>query len=117
MGIDTHRAHNVAHVTISGKLGKEDYETFVPFIESIIEEHGKIRILFEMHEFHGWDAGALWEDIKFDMKHHGDIERLAFVGEKAWEAWMAKICRPFTSANIKYFDASEKDAAETWIGD
>ena len=58
------------------------------------------------------DAGALWEDIKFDMKHHGDIERLAFVGEKAWAAWMAKICRPFTSANIKYFDASEKDAAE-----
>ena len=117
MGIDTHQAHNVAHVTISGKLGKEDYETFVPFIESIIEEHGKIRILFEMHEFHGWDAGALWEDIKFDMKHHGDIERLAFVGDKAWEAWMAKICRPFTSANIKYFDAAEKDAAETWISE
>jgi len=30
-----------------------------------------------MTGFHGWDAGALWEDIKFDIKHFGDIERLA----------------------------------------
>jgi len=37
------------------------------------------------------------------------------VGEKKWEEWMAKICRPFTTAEIKYFDASEKAEAEAWI--
>ena len=37
-----------------------------------------------MTGLHGWDAGALWEDIKFDIKHFADIERLAMVGEKKW---------------------------------
>lgn len=106
---------NIAEVEISGKLSKEDYEIFVPLIESLIEKHGKIRILFEMTDFHGWDAGALWEDVKFDAKHHAHIERIAFVGDKKWEEWMAKICRPFTSAGIKYFDVSETDAAREWI--
>ncbi len=36
-----------------------------------------------MHDFHGWSAGVLWEGVKFDWKHYGDIERLAIVGEKS----------------------------------
>jgi len=117
MALNVHpsAAGNIARVAISGKLSKEDYEIFLPLVESLIDKHGKIRILFEMSDFHGWDAGALWEDMKFDAKHHGDIERLAFVGDKKWEEWMAKICRPFTSAGIKYFDVSEIAAAEQWI--
>jgi hypothetical protein len=36
-----------------------------------------------MTGFHGWEAGALWEDIKFDLKHYADIERLAMIcGQK-----------------------------------
>jgi hypothetical protein len=39
---------------MSGKLSKEDYEHFVPEVERLIEQEGKIRLLFEMHDFHGW---------------------------------------------------------------
>ena len=28
---------------------------------------------------------------------------------------MAAVCKPFTMAKIKYFDASEIDAAKTWV--
>ncbi len=36
------------------------------------------------------------------------------VGENAWEAWMATICKPpFTP--IKYFDAGEEEAAREWL--
>ena len=38
-----------------------------------------------MTGFQGWDAGAAWEDLKFDLKHFGDIERLAMVGDKKWQ--------------------------------
>jgi len=34
-----------------------------------------------MEDFQGWDAGALLEDVKFDVKHFSDIEWLAFVGD------------------------------------
>jgi hypothetical protein len=105
----------VVSVHATGKLTKEDYERFVPEIETIVKEQGKIRVLFEMHDFHGWQASALWEDIKFDLKHFADIERLAIVGEKRWEQGMAAFCRPFTSAKIKYFDHSLIEEARRWL--
>jgi len=109
--------HKYLTVRVSGKLSKEDYQTFVPEAEKLIEEHGKVRILFQMHDFHGWQAGALWEDIKFDVKHFKDIERLAMIGDKKWEAGMAAFCKPFTTAKIKYFDETQLADAEKWIAE
>ena len=82
-----------------------------------IQDHGKLRILFVMRDFHGWTAGALWEDTKFDLKHWRDIERLAIVGESKWEQGMATFCKPFTTAKIKYFDESQLDAARAWVAE
>lgn len=105
----------ILSMKISGKLTKEDYHQFVPKVEDLIKQHGKIRILMQMHDFHGWELGALWEDIKFDVKHFRDIERLAMVGDSKWEAGMAVFCKPFTTAKIKYFDVSKTDEAGQWI--
>lgn len=105
----------VIEIQVSGKLTKESYQEFVPATEAAIQKYGKVRILFIMHDFHGWDAGALWEDIKFDVKHFSHIERLAIVGETKWEHGMALFCRPFTTAAIKYFDSKDLDQARTWI--
>lgn len=106
---------NLLEVQLTGKLTKEFYGQFVPLVEKQIKEHGKLRILLEMHDFHGWTAGALWEDIKFDIHHWRDIERLAIVGESKWEQGMAAFCKPFTTAKIKYFDRSLLDQAREWI--
>jgi len=105
----------IIEVKLSGKLSKEAYDVFVPLTEARIEQFGKIRMLVILHDFHGWDVGALWEDLKFDVKHFNDIERLALVGESKWQKGMATFCKPFTSASIKYFDVAELDAARTWI--
>jgi len=105
----------VLSVKMSGKLSTEDYERFVPEVEGLIKKHGKIRILLQMHDFHGWSVGALWEDIKFDIKHFSDIERLAMVGDRKWEAGMAAFCKPFTTAKVRYFDVSDMDQARQWI--
>ena len=56
-------AGKLLHVKVTGKLTTEAYESFVPAVEEQIRDHGKVRILFEMHDFHGWTAGALWEDL------------------------------------------------------
>jgi hypothetical protein len=105
----------VLTLKIKDKLSKDDYKIFAPRVETLIEQHDKIRLMVEMSDFHGWDAGALWEDIKFDAKHFSDIERIAFVGDKKWEKGMSVFCKPFTTAKIKYFDRSEKEQASDWI--
>jgi SpoIIAA-like len=105
----------VMQVQVSGKLSAEDYKQFVPEFERRLQKDGKIRVLFDMTDFHGWDAGALWEDIKFDLKHFGDIERVAMVGDKKWEKGMSLFCRPFTKAKVRYFDHGQAKEAHTWV--
>ena len=113
--IDKDETARLLIVRASGKLTKEDYARFVPAVESFIREVGKLRLLFEMHGFHGWTAGALWEDVKFDLHHFADIERLALVGDTKWQEGMAVFCKPFTKANVEYFPSSRRAEALAWL--
>jgi len=108
-------ADKVLGFKMSGKLHDEDYKKFVPLVDEAIAKDGKVRMLAQFHDFHGWDAHALWDDIKFSTTHCTKIERIALVGEKSWEAGMAKVCKPFTMAKIEYFDATKIDDAWKWI--
>ena len=108
---------NCVVITVQGKLDRKDYEAFVPEIESVIEEHGDIRILFQMIDFHGWSIGAAWEDVKFGLHHFNDVDRIAFVGDKQWEHGLALFCKPFTLAKIRYFDEADLEQARQWLGE
>ena len=105
----------VLEIRVNGALSKDDYEHFVPEFERLVKRHGKIGVLFDMVDFHGWEAGALWQDIKFDVKHFSDIERLAMVGDKMWERGMSMFCRPFTTATVRYFDREAGADARAWL--
>ena len=104
-------------IHVSGKLTKADYVYFTPEFERLVQLNGKLRVLFDMTGFHGWEAGALWEDTKFAMHHFSDIERLAVVGEKKWQEGMATFCKPFTKATIRYFDHADIAQAKKWLGE
>jgi len=105
----------ILEVSLTGQLVKEDYETFVPAVERLVKQHGTIRMLVVMHDFHSWTAGALWEDTKFAARHFSDIERLAVVGEKQWQHGLAVFCRPFTAAAVRYFAQSAISEAYAWL--
>lgn len=102
-------------VQVSGTLVKADYEKFVPEFERLVREHGKLRLLFDMTGFHGWELSAAWEDLKFGVKHLSDIERLAMIGEKKWQQGMAVFSKPFTKAQVRYFDHNDAAEARRWI--
>lgn len=104
-------------VQVSGKLPKADYERFVPEFDRLIDQHGKLRLLFDMTNFHGWEVSAMWEDLKLGIEHFADIERLAMVGETQWQHGMATFCKPFTKATVRYFDHAEAQAARQWLGE
>jgi hypothetical protein len=114
--LDEENGGKILVVRVSGKLTKTDYKHFLPRFERLVRENGKLRLLFDMTDFHGWEAGALWEDIKFDVKHFADIERLAMIGDKKWEQGMATFCQPFTKATIRYFDHADAAEARKWLG-
>ncbi|MDR3401531.1 MAG: STAS/SEC14 domain-containing protein [Chthoniobacter sp.] len=105
----------VMEIHLNGTLTKDDYERFVPDTEALIEQHDKIRMLVVMDDFHGWDAGALWEDIKWDAKHFNHVERIAAVGDKQWQKWMTSFCKPFTTAKVRYFEHHQMPEARAWL--
>ncbi|MGK7392859.1 MAG: STAS/SEC14 domain-containing protein [Candidatus Cyclobacteriaceae bacterium M2_1C_046] len=106
---------NLISTKATGTLTEEDYNTLIPMLEEKIENNQKVRWYFEMEDFDGWKVKALWEDAKFDAKHINDFEKIAMVGEKKWEKVMTDLMKPFTSADVKYFDAADKAKAINWI--
>lgn len=106
---------DLVEVYVEGKLTCESYQAFVPVFEDGVRQHGKLNVLFVMQGFHGWTAGALWDDLKFDLKHFKDIQRLALVGDSKWQKGMAAFCKPFTTAKVRYFPTEEIDAARAWL--
>ena len=104
-------------VHVWGKLVKADYEQLFPKFAELAQRPGKLRILFDMIGFEGWDAGALWDEIKFDFKHANDFERIATVGDNKWEHAMATLIKPFTRAKARYFDTRQYAAAREWLSE
>lgn len=101
---------------MSGKLKDEDYSNFVPVADRIVAEaHGKVRLLVQLEDFHGWDLHGAWDDFKFGVKHYADTERIAMVGEKKWEEWMTRLWKPFTQAEVRYFDVKKIQQAWDWV--
>jgi len=104
-------------VHVSGKLVKADYEHFVPEFERLVSQHGKLRLLFDMTDFHGWELSAAWEDFKFGIEHFADIDRLAMVGDQQWQHGMAIFCKPFTKAMVRYFEHADAAEAHKWLNE
>ena len=107
---------NTIAVRASGKLSHEDYQKFIPELEKHVKEFGKVTLLFEFDNFTGWDLEAAKDDFKYGMKHLADFERIAMVGDKAWEHWMAFIAKPFLiSGEVRYFNRENLQDAWDWL--
>jgi SpoIIAA-like len=107
---------NILELEISGKFVASDFQSLESTFQRLVKQYRKIRVLFRMHDFHGWEPVAFWDEVKFDLKHLSDIERLAIVGDKQWEKFLGVFGRPFTAAEIRYFDESALPAAQEWLG-
>jgi hypothetical protein len=101
---------------VSGKLLHEDYEGLVPKLEEIIEQYGAIRCLIDMTELDGIELRAVWDELRFDLKHAADVSRCAVVGERSWERWAAAAARPiFRKAEVRFFERADFEQAAAWI--
>ena len=108
-------AGNVVGIKATGRLTDADYREFMPRLEAIIGKFGALRRLVDLEGFEGWDLHAAWDDLAFGVKHWGNFERLALVGDRAWEEMAALTMDRLMTAQVRYFDLPERDAAWEWI--
>jgi hypothetical protein len=100
---------------IAGTLEKKDYKHFTTYAEQIIKAHGEINLLVRLPDKLRFTPAALWEDLKFDVSHHGDVARLALVSADESKEWLATIAKPFTRAEVRFMPADQIDAAREWV--
>lgn len=118
MSVAIHRlAEDALEINIQGTLTRQDYEQFAPLAEGQIQAHGKTNMVVRVDDFSGWSPVALWADLKFDVKHYSDIDRLALVGEADSRDWLEAVSKPLTGAEVRYFPEGELDEARTWVCD
>ncbi|MEQ9438440.1 MAG: STAS/SEC14 domain-containing protein [Cyclobacteriaceae bacterium] len=106
---------NIIATQAEGSLNEQDVQKIHPLIHNIINRGLKVRWYFEMENFTGYELKAFWEDIKMDLSHADDYEKIAMVGEKKWQDWITQLMKPFTQADIQYFTLPEKEKAKAWI--
>ncbi len=104
-------------VKATEKLTFEDYEeVFIPKLNQLIQEYGKIRVLMYFAEnFAGWETEAAWDDAKYGIKHRNDFEKIAVVGGSKWVEWVTRISAYFIDGQVKTYEASDFQAAISWV--
>ncbi len=100
----------------SGCLTENDYERFlIPEVEKVLAEHSTIRLLFQFEDFNGWDHHALWLDFTFGLKINRRIDKLALVGDKTWEEWVAKAVKVVCHGETHFFPIQDQQKAWQWL--
>ena len=98
-----------------GKLTHDDYQQFLPTLEQVIEEEGSISLLLELENFHGWELKAAADDYQFATSHLNAFKRIAIVGDRSWEHWLALLARPFMDVEVRYFTPDQLSEAWDWV--
>jgi len=106
---------NIISLQISNGVTKEDYEKISPIIDEKSRQYNKIKLYAELDGLSDVGLGAIWEDLKMDIKHYSDFERIAVVGPHDWKENLVSIARQLVPAEVRYYDASEVQAAKAWI--
>ncbi len=102
-------------ITLGGEVKREDYQEMVPELEEQINTFGPLRLLLVTERMEGVDPGAVWRDLRFDTEHLNDFERVAVVGDEAWQKWATKLSGSLTRAEVKFFDTPEMAEARQWV--
>jgi len=113
--VDGEQDPRVIRAAVSGQLLEADYRLLSPRIDELLDKHSSVRLLVQLSDFEGWSAGGAWEDAKLGIHAFSSIERLAIIGEKRWEEWMTLLARPFTLADVRFFEPFDAEKALSWI--
>ena len=98
-----------------GTLTDADYKDLAPKLDALVAKHGTLRILTDITDWEGMEIMAMWDDFVLGIRHWNDFERIAVVGDEAWQSVMTRFADAVTKGEIRFFDASKREAALAWL--
>ena len=105
----------VTVLSVSGKLDRKDYEKTIPELEKVLERRHRLSVLLDVTDFQGWTPAALIDELKFDLRHRKDFERIAVVGDGSIPKIGEKLAKPFFTGEVRYFGRDARATAKDWV--
>jgi hypothetical protein len=106
---------NLIAVRVSAILTSEELGHLEVMIKHVIAQYGEVRLYFEMEQFSGWEPGSFLENAFFELVHAHQFSKVAMVGEKNWQAWLARLMNVVKRGEVRYFDLDQRVQALEWI--
>jgi SpoIIAA-like len=106
----------VLRLTVPERLKADDFRQIAPQVETLIKQHGRIRLLIDATGFGGWENIAAFErHIGFVKTHHEKVERIAVIVSHDWQHWVVGTVRMFIHPQVRAYDKRDEDTALQWI--
>jgi hypothetical protein len=109
-------AASYIRVRASGLLATADYDGFeADFADELRHWRPPVRLLLDMRGFRGWTAGGFLRDVGWDLRHRKTFSKIAIIGDARWHKWITTAGALLFRAQLNYFPATAKPAAEQWL--
>lgn len=106
----------VVTVRLIGKLEPSAYDGANEEIDNVMSRSEHVRLMLDLRDFDGWSGlAAIGEHLSLVREHRRVPERLAVVGNKAWQKLAERVMAKFVNARTKFFDADDYDGAVAWL--
>jgi hypothetical protein len=105
----------VIRVQLIGQLEPRAYAGVEAEIDLLFSRCQPVHLLLDLREFDGWSGlAALGEHLALVREHRGTPQRVAVLGDQAWENLAARLLSRFTQAETRFFDGAHAEQAELW---
>jgi SpoIIAA-like len=105
----------------SGHVQKDEYRrVLLPPLQTHLDNGEKIRLAIVIdNDFDRFDAGAMWEDLKFGfgsgVRHPSLWERMALVSDADWVRHSIALFGWLVPGDVRVFPLDQQDAATAWL--
>ena len=107
---------DVISVRLLGKLEPSAYDGVSEEIDNLMSRLEHVRLMLDLREFDGWSGlAALVNHLSLVREHQSVPERIAVVGDKAWQNLAEKVMSRFVNARTQFFDAEDFEGGKAWI--
>ena len=107
---------NALKIIAPEKLTADDFHEITPLVDSLIVQHGKIRLLIDASGFNGWqNIAAFAAHAGFIRNHQQKVERIAIIAARNWQHWLVGAIRVFLHPEVRAYNKSQESEALQWI--
>jgi len=109
-------ADGVIVARLIGKLEASAYEGIDEEVVAAFSRTEHPRLLLDLRDFDGWSGlSALGHHLSLVREHRRKPERIAVVGDKAWQRLAEKVMSQFVNAKAHFFDGDDFEGARAWV--